>query len=85
MFSSPALTLITCEVGDMTILLTVAYVVTSVIAYGGLFAELQENNGYSDSYRQDMGFAMFFALIPFAGFIFSFFVTGFYKHGFKFI
>ncbi len=70
----------------MTTLIIIAYVVSVVISYGGTFAYF--NGEYpsiaKNNHRENMAQSLMFALIPIAGFVVPFFMTGFFKHGFKF-
>lgn len=69
----------------MTTLIIIAYIVSSVISYGATFAYFQRKfpSIAEEFYREDMGFAIAMALLPFS-IVLSFVMSGFYKHGFKF-
>ena len=67
------------------IIITAVYIAGFLLTYSASFAHFQRKYPYiaEESYRQDLGFAIFMALLPLCWLV-VFFMTGFYQWGFKF-
>jgi hypothetical protein len=70
----------------LSAIVLVIWLICGVIAYGGLFACLQNKypSQADDDYRGDMSYAIFPSLFGPLGLITAALSTGFFKYGFKF-